>query len=241
MMMRKFWWIGIVAACFISACQNQTSAVTITPVISATSTQYTRLPPTWTPGPPPTEVLPTNTPPVTIPPALGAAALSALPPTWTPVAVITNTLQPIVTLTDDPYLLTLTAYVPPTLPPPPPTLPLDLPTQLSTSQPPPPPANVTFPADCAKLQIDVTRTTRSVIVGTAATIAWQKVAEADHYQLWVLSPDNVFHYGGATNDDHMSIQSGQLPLAGLYGWELVAYSSNTPICQHLTGVFTVHT
>jgi hypothetical protein len=147
---------------------------------------------------------------------------------------------PIITLTNDPYSLTLTAYVPPTLPPAPPTIPLDLPTQAGTAQPPPLPDNITFQADCVKFQTDTTRTTRSVALGTAATVAWQKVSEADHYQLWVRSPDYFFHYTASTNDDHLTIPPGQFPLAGLYGWELVAFSRNAPICQHVTGVFVVH-
>src|SRR5262245_26083294 len=133
----RTWSIGLLAACFISACQNQGPVPTTTPLpISATQTP--RLPPTWTPGTPATYVAPTDTPRPTAQHVSGGSALSPLPPTWTSVPVASSpTPPPIITLTNDPFSLTLTAYVPPTLPPAQPTIPLDLPTQAGTSQPPP--------------------------------------------------------------------------------------------------------
>ena len=239
--MRKFWLIpGFAVIVLISACQPPSPIVTATVLPSATPVQGATLPPTWTPGPPPTAVTPTDTPPVTIQPALGAGALSALPPTWTPAPLITDTPLPIITLTDDPYLLTLTAFVPPTIPPVAPTLPLDLPTQPGTAQPPPLPVNVTLPADCANFQVDRTRTTRTLSLRTPASIAWYKIPEADHYQIWILAPDDVFHYTTSTTGDNLTLPPGQFPLGGLYGWEVVAFSSNAPICGHLTGVIVVN-
>ncbi|MHB8628297.1 MAG: hypothetical protein ACYDBJ_04195 [Aggregatilineales bacterium] len=240
--MRRSWLILLLAGGLmgsISACQTQSPIVTATPVPTVKPTDNGALPPTWTPGPLPTAVTPTDTPPVTIQPALGAAALSALPPTWTPAPVVTDTPLPIITLTDDPYSLTLTAFIPPTVPSALPTLPLDLPTQPGTAQPPALPVNITLPADCAKFQTDTSRTTRALILHVAATIAWYKIPEADHYQLWILAPDDVFHYTTSTGGDNLTVPPGEFPLGGLYGWELVAFSNNTPICQHLTGVFVV--
>jgi hypothetical protein len=225
----------------LSGCKGGLAIVTVTPlptIVPTVAVIPPTLPPSWTPGASPTVQSATNTPTVTFQSALGASGLSALPPTWTPSPVKTDTPVPIVTATEDAYRLTLTAFLPHNGPTINPNTPLP-PTQEGTAQPPLSPLRTTFPATCAKFVADMTLTTRTMLLGSSATIVWKPTREANAYHLWLATTDGFYRYNTTVTGDRAVIPAKEFITAGVYGWELVAYIDFNPFCGHLTGVIVV--
>ncbi len=143
--MRKSGWVFLFSIGLMlivtSGCASreaQPPTVTAAPVLSPTRRQ---LPPTWTPGASPTPITPTPTLPTTYIPALGVKILTDLPPSWTPAPIQSVTPPPLIVPTLDPYNLTLTVAITPTLY----LTDLPTPTQEGTAHPPRAQQGVTFP------------------------------------------------------------------------------------------------
>jgi len=226
--------LGFLMTIMLTGC---TSATTPTPTASPTlspTPQIATLPPTWTPGTPGTPLPPTETPTSVLQLTLNAAALS-LPPTWTSVPVVTDTPLPQVTSTTDTFSLTVTAYIPPTAPPTAYQPPLRVATAIGTGQP--PQSSVAFPPDCPKFQLKTSLSRFSI--GQEASLAWQPISSATLYHLWVETPDGIYDYNVTATGGQLTVPAKIFVVSGLYGWELVAYDGDSPICSHLAGVFAV--
>jgi hypothetical protein len=195
------------------------------------------LPPSWTPGTPPTDAPDTSTPVVTLIPVLGVTALTGLPPTWTPVPFVTDTEAP--TPTDLPTLapeaLTATAAVPPTAT----FTDIPQPTQEGTARPPILPADIVYSPECPNFTVNTNLTSTQINFGETAAIAWNRLSQAIHYQLWILSPDHQFSYNVVTSEGSVTLPKSVFNMKGVYGWELVAFAGDTQACPHLSGTIVV--
>ena len=224
----------------LSGCKTGLAVVTATPPPTAITVNPPTLPPSWTPGPSPTAIPATNTPAITFQAAQGSVALSALPPTWTPAPIRTDTPVPIVTATEDYYRLTLTALLPLGAPTINPTTPAP-PTQAGTAQPPQSPLVATFPPYCSGFAVNTAVTTRTLILGNDATVAWKLIREANAYHLWLATADGFYRFNTTVTGDRAIIPAKQFLTVGIYGYELVAYIDANPICGHETGIIIVKT
>ncbi len=221
----------------LAACGPRPAQPTNTPLPSPSAT-IQQLPPTWTPGTPPTDAPETQTPVITLIPALGVTALTGLPPTWTPMPFITETEAPSPTdyPTLAPFELTATAAVPPTA-----TL-TDIPqmTQEGTARPPIIPTDIVYSADCPNFTVNTNLTNERINFGDSAIVTWNRLSQAAiHYQLWVLAPDRNFITNIITNEASVKLAASVFNLKGVYGWELVAFAGDTQACPHLSGVIIV--
>ena len=159
----------------------------------------------------------TATPPATV---RSTYSPPTLPPTWTPVPLVSDTPVPVISPT-----------VKPTTP--------AQPTQEGTSRPPLVLSNAVFPASCDAFAVDNTLTSRNLVRGNDATVVWKPIPDANAYHLWLATSDGHYRYNTTVSGDRVIIPAQQFLGAGIYAWELVAYSDFNPICTHLTGILIV--
>lgn len=206
-------------------------AVTATAIPSATRRE---LPPSWTPGGElVTPIAPTATPVVTIVPIAANASLGTLPATWTPAPVQTVTPPPLISPTFDPYNLTLTFAITPTL-----YVTNAVPPTLSgTGQPPIIPSNATFAPRCDEFKINGYVTTQRMRVGNPALLTWHPVSGATSYHIWLQNPNGQYVFNVETTNVNITLASVLFNTKGTYAWDVVAYFGDAPDCLHLAGLF----
>jgi len=215
----------LLAACLVlvSACQP-TSGLPTQAVIAASSTPgagRATLPPSWTPGPSPTNAPQASATSGAIP----TTGLNTLPPSWTPFVEPTLTrIVPVLTgtNTEEPTITPAFAF-----------------TTTPTPFLDPPTANpdATLNADCAALAVDKQKTDTAVNPSLDSVhVAWIAVKGAEGYHVWVrLADATEYLFNASVTDTSIAIPSRMFPLKGTYGWEVMPLFHGDRMCPSLTG------
>jgi hypothetical protein len=218
--------IPLLAACGQRSADTP-SAPTATPTLTPTIDRRPTLPPSWTPGPPPTRD-PNAGEPTLPPPPQPVEGRATLPPSWTP--------RPFITVTPIPFVGSPgPSRVPPTSTP--------AGGQESTATPradiPPTLAGeAQYPTACATF--GKTEPTDIVIVkGSPAQVSWTKVEGAAGYRVWLLNPSRRYSFDQVVDKETITIPEDAFIGPGPYAWEVMPLLDGDRMCVSLTGVITV--
>lgn len=235
-MLHKLHTIGLLAALalILGACAQPAPTPTVTPVpVTPTSSRPT-LPPTWTPGPPPTASprsdqgeQPAGATPVEV---TGLPGRPTLPPTWTPgVAAATVTRPPLI------ERVTRLPTQPPTLTP---ALGLTAFNINPTGGPPTVEPFATYSPACAMLARS-TPLDAVIFTGSVAHVTWTPVEGATAYQVWLLNPSGRYSYNQTTTETTIVFPAEAFASIGPFAWEVMPVQDGRRMCASLTGVINV--
>ncbi|MCC7207097.1 MAG: hypothetical protein IT323_07325 [Anaerolineae bacterium] len=220
----------------LAGCATAPAAPTDTPAPpTPTQPQRPTLPPSWTPGPAPTQgalATATATPHTPHPAQAADDGRPTLPPSWTP--------QPFATVTRPPLTGPIATPLPPTI------TPVVEPTSgfgalqggRPAGGPPTPARNADYPAACRTFAMSAP-TDAVLPLDSDARLAWAAVEGADGYHVWVMNPSFRYAFDQGTTETAITIPASTFIGTGMYAWEVMPVRDGDRMCPSRTGVFTL--
>lgn len=209
--------ISFVMLLVLSACGPGglfSPAATSTPEVRGAPT----LPPSWTPGPPPTR------------PGLGTQPATPPPTATIPLVATVTPLPQVAPETVEPTRR-------PTLTPP---VTRATATSARTQQnvPPTPRPNTTYDAACATFAI-ISPTDSLIGTNQAARLSWTPVTGAEIYRVWITNPLRRYIFDKTITETKITIPAETFASVGDYRWIIMPIKDNGRMCLNLEGVFSV--
>lgn len=213
--------MGLVLALLV-ACRPTEPTPTPTP-IPPTATVLIKgptLPPSWTPGP-----APSNTPKPQVAPTTAAtiAGVQSLPPSWTPVSPVPPTRPPQPTALPSP-----TATITPAVSP----------TRSVKDGPPTPFVNFNYNAECAHFSPNPLNNP-TAFQGASAVVGWTAVKGAEGYEFWLQNAGGVYVIKQDIKETSFTLPNKTLIQLGTYRWEVYPLQNQDRMCQSVVGEINV--